>query len=561
MAGTLAPIVRTAAHADVLLRGGAVLADPGDADADGTAIALAAGAVLAVGGDELDALIGPETVIVELDGRAVVPGLIDDHLHLAAYGMSLSGDVDVSPASLTAWPALGAALRGAHPDGSGWIRCRGWDDAVLGRPGRTADVDAALAAAGLAGVPSVLFDMTGHRLLLGTAGLDATGLSASRAHTDGCFVDGAMEVALERMPQLDRAALERGILAAQRDLLDRGITGVTDPGLGPGGRALLDGASGTVALDAYRSIEARGELVLRTSVLVLCSGTGGASAAETKAVLDGGLAAVLDGADVRRLVVRGVKVFADGTPRSGTAWFSDPYRGAAQGGSMVVAGADAAERVRELDEIIETIVRAGLSAHVHATGDATAAAAVRSMVRHPTTTGAHTIIHGDFLTDATLHRMATHGIRWTANPEIARSAAPITEAIVGVERASRRVPLEQALVAGVVASISSDAPVVDPDWRRSLHAAITRPFGASTRPSMLTTRQALALMTSAPACGDGTDVWRGTLLPGKVADLAVLDSGWPAQPDGLLDLAVHQTWIDGRRVGGDRPSTHTRRTS
>lgn len=427
----------------------------------------------------------------------------------------------------------------------------------------------ALARAGLEGTPCVLFDATGHRALVGSAGLAALGLhdgieapsggAVSRdelGRLTGLFVDAALGPVLANLPPVDTAALGRAILAAQRDLVARGITSVTEPGVGVGSTSLLDGSSSLRALDAYTELAASGELLVRMDVLLLFSGTGGASVNDTRVGLASGVLAAFDsrGIDPRQLRIQGVKVFADGIPRSHTAWFAQPYGVPHDCGAMVVAGDTSAERVAGLTEIIRLVDAAGLQVGVHATGDATATVAIDAMadVLRASSSGLHHyVIHADFLGTAELASLAAEGIGFTTNPDIARASAPIAPGLVGEERHNARQPIAAALDAGVVATISSDGPVVEPDWRSNMHAAIARPYETPSAPTgrrVLTTLDALATMTVNPARLDGSASWRGSLRPGVVGDLVVLGGAWPDDddPDALLDLSGDLTLIGGQ---------------
>ncbi|MGO2112120.1 MAG: amidohydrolase family protein, partial [Pseudoclavibacter sp.] len=339
-------------------------------------------------------------------------------------------------------------------------------------------------------------------------------------------------------------------------LLARGITSVTEPGIGPGSTSLLDGSTSNRSIELYATLASTGRLELRVDLLLLFSGTGGASATETRTGLATGLhtALVGRGIDGRRLRIAGVKVFADGTPRSHSAWFEQPYGVPHDCGAMVVSGRDDTARADELAEIIRVIDAAGLQAGVHATGDATAHAALDAMQVAMGASGPHRhhyVIHGDFIDAGRFPGLAAAGIGWSTNPAIARATAAIGPTLLGRERHDSRQAIAEALDAGMNATIASDAPVVDPDWRVGMHSAITRPYdtGSVRHARSLTTLDALAAMTVCPADLDGTGEWRGTLMPGAAADFAVVDA-WPDDDDvdALLAIRIDRTVIDGTPV-------------
>ena len=111
---------------------------------------------------------------------------------------------------------------------------------------------------------------------------------------------------------------------------------------------------------------------------------------------------------------------------------------------------------------------------------------------------------------------------------------------------------------GALLLFGSDAPVEQPSVFAGLHAAVTRrradgtPEGGWIPEERLCLRPALHAYTLAPALVERSDAWRGTLYPGKVADLIVLDGDpfWRAyhDPDRLLDLRVEMTFFEGEIV-------------
>lgn len=560
--------------ADLVLRGGEVLtfADwtPGSDPGRVSAIAVKDGLVLATGtDDEVSSHIGAATRVVELGGRAVIPGINDVHLHVVAYAMARFGLRDVSSATIGTWEGLHDALTPESVGEDGWIRAQGWDASALGRPGTAADVDRALSAHGIAGSPTVLFDRTGHQLLVGSATLQRLGIGATTpdppggavehdadGHPTGVFTDAATALVLARMPRVPAGTLVRVLRRAQRELAALGITSLTDPGIGPGHATLFDGSASPLALDALTELALSGDLTVRTAVLLTFGGTGGETAENVRSGLTGALPNACDGVDPRMLRIAGVKVFADGIQRSGTAWHHEPYGPSARRGQLAVAGATDAERIAELDRILAEIARSGRQAGIHATGDAASDAVVESLLSRPEQTRATRpyLIHGDFLPVAGMDSLAAGGIGWAANPVISRMVCGIGLELLGHDRQATRQPLASALRAGVAVALSSDAPVVSPDWREAVVTAVERSQTDGHRhpldPEAVSSVDALAMLTVTPAVIDHAETFKGRLRAGYVADLAVLGGTWPGTEDvrSLLERTIDLTVVGGRIV-------------
>lgn len=561
-------------HADLVLRGGQILTfaewSPGGDPGTVSALAVKNGLVLAAGtDDEVSGRIGPATRVVELEGRAVVPGINDVHLHVVAYAMARFGLRDASPAAIGDWEGLSGALTPQAVGDDGWIRAQGWDAAALGRAGSAADVDAALSAHGIPDVPAVLFDRTGHQLLVGTATLRRLGIDEqtpdppggamerdAAGQPTGVFTDAATALILSRMPRVPAATLARVLRRAQHELASLGITSLTDPGIGPGHATLFDGSASPLALEALADLARAGELAARTAVLLTFGGTGGETAENVRSGLGGALPRAFDGIDDRILRIAGVKVFADGIQRSGTAWHHEPYGPAGRRGQLAVAGSTDDERRDMLDDILAAVAASGRQAGVHATGDAASDAVIESLLSRAEATRSTRpyVIHGDFLPAAGMGDLAAAGIGWAANPVISRMVCGLGHELLGADRQAVRQPLASALRSGVAVALSSDAPVVSPDWRDAVVTAVERSQTDGRHhpgdPEAVSSVDALAMLTVTPAVLDHAESYKGRLRPGFVADLAVLSGPWPGSDDvrRLLETTVELTVMDGRIV-------------
>jgi predicted amidohydrolase YtcJ len=572
--------VEEVAHADTVLRGGPILDlsewTPGDCatqqwlDNRPRALAIKQGDIVALG-TAAEALIGPATTVIELDGNTVIPGINDGHLHFTAYSVATHTYVKMGTDVFTNIDQLADFLTEDQVDESGWIRGHGWDTLVLGRKLTARDIDGALALNGIEGTPVVLFDWSGHSLTANTVALALAGITAKTpdpaggvierdadGKPEGFLTDAAISLLIAVVPPVPRAQLIDAYRKGQADLHALGITALTEPGLGPGHRALLDGSGSVEALDALADFEEAGELTMRISVLVLPNGTGGANAADVKTHLDTGLARRYDerSVDPRRLTIAGVKVFADGTPQNGTTWHKEPVHvenpPGHHCGHMVVTGDTDIDKVAELREIIRTVDAAGLQVAIHAIGDQTVETVIDTIAEiAPHSPLRHYLIHTTELYPHGWETLAANGIGACFNPVIIGTFARFLDP----ERIRRTEPIRSTLHEGVRPGITSDAPVVPPDWRPAVVNAVTRAHcWAGAVPADdhegITTLDALALLTSGAAFRDRAELWRGTLAVGQRADLSVLEGAWPSDEnvESLLDRPILRTVIDGKTV-------------
>ena len=503
------------------------------------------------------------TVTVDLQGRSVIPGIDDSHLHAYEYGRALTALPLGEAADLG---ALRSILNTAQPESSGWYRGHGWLPSVRGTGSEgqltAADIDDVTSAG-----PALLGDFSGHAALANSSALHVAGITSATAdpvggvivrdesgQPTGLLFEAAVGLVASAMPPLETTDRIAALRTAQTHLVACGIVSVTDPGLGPGGVTLMDGTGTLDAVEAYRLMDESGELLLRTHIMLLFGGLGGTTAAAVASGLDHwGQPSRADRS--KRLSVDQLKVFADGIPRSRTSWLSEPYDDCSHG-HMTVAGETDAERVAELTAIVAAGAIRGWQVGTHATGDATITAVIDAVASLGPDQGLrHYVIHGDLVSTADLGRLAELGMGLNTQPGIRWAVGSAATRFLGRDRNMRKQPLRSALDAGVALALSTDAPVIAPDWRRTVAAAMERNLRDEPDyrdDQRLTAVQALAAMSHAGAWQCHEEGWRGTIAAGMAADLVVLDRqvDW-SDAQAVLAAQVETVLIDGTVVHGD----------
>ncbi|GAA4233254.1 amidohydrolase [Actinomadura meridiana] len=575
------------ANPDLVLLNGEVLT----ADAEfsvAQALAVTGGTITAVGGtEEIRALAGPRTQVVDLRGRTALPGINDSHLHGCAFGATRPPlALDVGFPAVRSIAEIQASVKEAAsriPEGE-WIRGNGWDPGYLsecsgsprgdapprppgasrvegGRMPDRADLDAVSPAH-----PVYLQDFSGHLTWANSRALELAGVTRDTPtpeggviHKDatgnptGLLAEGAQALVQGSLPAYTRDDLVRAIRANIAVLHREGITSYTEPGLGPGGKSLFAGTCDQPTLDTYAELARSGDLGARVSVLLLLTGMGG-SVDEITA----GLAAAQVPADVdpRLLRVIGVKLFADGTPPNKTAWMRDEYSGGGFG-CLCVHGATDAMRATELNEMVRLAHIAGHQLGIHVTGDRSLDAVVDALeaaqVAHPRDDPRHYVIHADLPGAQSLRKLAEHRFGANMNPAIKWTIVDMLEEMLGPERAAYQYPVRSAIEAGIPVTASSDAPVTYPNWRQGITAMLLRESKASGRvfgpEERVGLPDAVRAYTSNAAWQDFAEDWKGTLEPGRAADVAVLDGTITSlDPHDLPDVPVAMTVFDGRVV-------------
>ncbi|GAA4431013.1 amidohydrolase [Georgenia halophila] len=534
--------------ADLLLFNGNVLTMSGPfAPAD--AIAIKDGVVVATGDmRELRRFTNSRTETVNLEGRTVIPGVNDAHLHAMGFGTSQPPlTLDLSREAVSSIAEIRELVaRSVQEKGPGqWVRGRGWDQGYLaeGRYPTRHDVDDVSPDN-----PVALEEWSGHALWVNSRALELAGITRDTVpplggeivkdgdgEPTGLLLEGAARLVQAVVPPFTEEEKRQALRISVGLMHQNGITSVTEPGT----------SLGSVGL--YRDMLHAGDIRQRFTIMLAASGAD--DLRET--LVD---ARQLE-TDADWLNVSQVKIYGDGVPtQAKTAWVSEPYVGGGYGG-LTLPGSSVEEQLATLDEWVMTAHELGFQVGTHATGDRTISAAVDAYLGAAAAHGdrglRHYVIHGDLTTPEDLRRMADAGFGLSFNPQIKRSLAHQLVDVIGRERANYQWPYRSALDAGVSVGSASDSPVVGaPNFREGITAMLTRRslatgevFGAEERIGL---EEALATYTTAGAWQDHAEDWKGTLAEGMAADLCVLDGdllGTP--PEEIVDLPVGMTVVGG----------------
>ena len=500
------------------------------------AVAIIGDRILAVGNDDqMKTVAGPSTRIIDLKGRAVIPGLMDNHLHGAGGGPG----VDLSRARSMAevMAALQARIQSSKP-GDLIVSNSDWHEAQLKEqrlPLRD-DLDK------VAPQNPVVLVRGGHEYILNSAALARSNISESTpepaggritkyesGRLNGELVDTAK--ALVQVPRPVRTAGEvmASRIADYKKLNAVGLTTVRHPG---------------VSIDEYnmlREIQRRGELTMRVNVLM----------SNTPALLQYSIRP--DEGD-EWLRVGGVKLAVDGGFEGGL--MREPYE-EPWGESRTFRGLQTIDTERFI-AAVRTFNQRQWRVATHAVGDAAIdlvlnayekANAEQSIVDRR-----WSIEHAFIGRPDQLPRMKALGLAISAQNHL-YLAGPSLVKYWGATRAGITTPVKMYLDAQLPVSSGTDAPVVPypPLW--TIYHFVTRDTisGGVLGPDQRVTRQqALRMATINNAWLTMEERTKGSIEPGKFADLVVLseDPLTCSEPQ-LRDAKVLTTMIGGKVVAGD----------
>ncbi len=521
-----------------------------------TGVAIKDGRFVAVGADaDIRNLSGPKTVVEDLAGATVIPGLIDAHNHLLATGRVL-GQVSLYDCRTIAEITDRIAARAAESPAGTWIIGRGWDESLLDerRHPTRSDLD------WVSPDHPVVIHRVWNRLVANTPALAAANISREtpdpsadeeyggsferdeRGEPTGLFHARAQSLILDAIPEPREEERVAAIAAACRAYNALGITGVAEPGLYPR------------EIRAFQRAQREGVLTVRTELLLAAWGFGKRS----EDIADDGdqiekrleAAGVTGGFGDDLLRLEGVKLMPDGGISDRTAKMHEAYDGEPDNtGAWVI-------EPERLSALIRWVHDLGWSMDIHTCGSLTQEVVVRAYAAAqdaaPKPWLRHRVHHAYLPTPETLAVMASHQIpALVSSPFLTNLGEGFVNAL-GADRAARMMPMRTYLDAGIPLAGSSDSPITDFNPWVGMHAAAVRetvtgrPLGPRER---LTPAEALHSYTLGGAHATGQEANRGSISIGKLADLVVLGQDPLAIPAAeLRDVRPVATLLGGEWV-------------
>jgi predicted amidohydrolase YtcJ len=515
--------------------------DPGRPRAE--AVAVRGGRIVAVGSDgEIAPFVGPGTRVLDIEGRTVVPGFYDAHAHLLGMGFArIDVDLDGARSYAEVVARVAAAVKTRAP--GEWIRGRGWHEERWSMPApgavRGFPTHAALSAVSPDN-PVVLTRADGHAVLVNAKAMALRGITASTpaprggeiVHDEagrptGIFVDNAE--ALVEPEARTTEETRRALAAAMEECLRKGVT------------SLVDAGEGSDVLALYREYAAAGKLRIRVYAMALGLDT------------LRGLNSPEIGLGEGFLTIRAVKLYADGALGSRGAALLEPYTDDPGSRGLLVTPKE------RLLEATRLALEKGFQVATHAIGDRANRVVLdvyeQALAEHPEVKDPRLRIeHAQILDAADIPRFGRLGIIASIQGIHCPSDRPWAPKRLGMARVREGGYVWRKLLAtGARLLNGTDAPVEDIDPIQNFHATVTRqdahgqPPGGFDPDQKLTREEALRSMTVDAAYGSFEEKEKGSITPGKMADLVVLSQDILTVPDDrLMQTQVLATMVNGK---------------
>ncbi|MFI8081394.1 amidohydrolase [Kitasatospora sp. NPDC086009] len=518
-----------------------------------TSLAVTGERITAVGHDEVRQLIGPGTEVVDLEGRLLIPGFEDSHIHAVFGGTELAECDLTGTVGADEYLRRVAAFAAAHPDRT-WITGGGWsmESFAGGLPTRH------LLDSVVPDRPVYLVNRDHHGAWANTRALELAGLTRDTPDPadgrierepdgtpSGMLQEGATGLVARLVPPTDAAGRLAGLHRAQELLHSLGITGWQDALLG-----IFNGQPDPS--DAYAAAAKAGTLTARVTGALWWDRNRGADQipelVARRAQLTGG-----------RFRAGSVKIMQDGIAENFTAALSTPYLdgcgcATANSGLSFVDPAALCGYVTALDAL-------DFQVHFHALGDRAVREALDAIEVARAANGRrgtrHHLAHLQVVHPSDLPRFAALGAIANIQPLWAAHEPQMDELTIpflGPERAAWQYPFGGLLRAGATLAAGSDWPVSSPDPIAGIHVAVNRMEPDATDGRVFLPEQrldlatALAAYTAGSAHVNGHDD-AGSLRTGHLADLVVLDRDFfAAPPEEIAATRVERTYVGGQLV-------------
>lgn len=501
------------------------------------AMAVAGDSIIAVGTTkEIMKYKGPDSEVSDLEGKFIVPGFIDSHVHFYMGGSNLAS-VQLRDAStpeefisrikeFAARQKPGTWILGGDWDGMGWegLPEKGWIDSVTpDNPVFVSRLDGHMGLANslamkLAGVDRKVKDIAGGSITRN-----------SKGEPTGIFKDNAMDMIFNKVPPASDEEVESALLAAMDYFASNGVTSVH--GVDAGGYD-----------DAIARIRTSGRLITRVYVMETISRW-----STLKDQID------REGKGDRWVSTGGVKAFVDGSLGSHTAAFIDPYTDLQTDSGLLVNSEE------DLYNWVSNADKAGLQVAIHAIGDRAINVLLNIYERVGKENGERDrrfrIEHSQHIAPGDIARYAQLNVIASMQPYHTIDDGRWAGQFIGPERAKTTYAFRSLLDVKTTLAFGSDWPVAPATPLEGIYGAVTRRTLDDQNPDgwvpeqKITVEEALNAYTKYAAYASFEEEFKGTIEPGKLADFVILDRDiTTADPVTIRDIKVLQTYVGGKKV-------------
>ncbi len=484
---------------------------------------------------------------IDLQGKTVLPGFIDSHLHMLNYAFVGTSykmfDVRSIEEVIEDGKRIDAQLAGAGADLDQWIYGRGWNETFFAGEQRVLnrfDLDKISTER-----PILFIRVCGHIAAVNTKALEIVlGLENCKEYIEqidvenGILTEASVKLCYNAMKEPSVEKLKEMILFAQKDINEAGITSVESDNF-----LSLPGRNSEWIMQAYRELDDEKKLTLR--IREQASFT---AYSDMKAFIDKGYRT---GQGTDFYSIGPVKLYQDGSLGAKTALMHEPFEGTDTCGTMVHTAED-------LQNCVDCAYEHDMQILIHSIGDRAADmvcdAYINAIEKYGKKENRLAINHLQIVSEDLFDRMKEHDILAYIQPVFVASDKGIIGKLVGEERAARSYMWKTMLDKGLACGGGSDSPVERFSVLEGIQVGVTRDcLHEETEgwhpDEKLTVLEAIRLFTAGNAYCAFQEAKKGTLELGKLADMTVLDQDiFQVRPHDIAKIKVLRTIVGGKEV-------------
>ena len=503
-----------------------------------TAVAVREGRIVAVGSDsDVKAWNGPSTEVIDLAGRTMTPGFNDSHCHPMYVGFSLQQVNASSPPNVTIDDITRRiAARARELRAGEWIMARGYDQARLAEqrhPNRH-DLDAVSPDN-----PVIVVRACGHIAAVNSRALALAGITRDTPDPEGGTIDrdehgeptGVVREAAQHLVRstiADATAeqIKQALILSGDEFLSMGVTSVAEAGI-----------RSDAEMQAYQDLRRSGEFRVRTYLMMMID--------ETLEPLS--RLGIRTGFGDARLRIGPAKIFLDGSIGGRTARMSQPYEDEDDNLGLWM------QDPQVMKNKLKAAHKAGFQCCAHAIGDAAIELLIQSfeeaLQEAPRPNSRHRIEHSSILRPDLLDRIQRIGAIPVPGTSFLYAFKNAYVQNLGMDRIRYAYAMNTFFQRGIIASASTDAPVVSTSAMIGIQTMVTRRSeeGDEVWPEeRVSLEQAVRAYTYNGAYASFEEDIKGTIEPGKLADLTVLETDLrQVDPRELGKVSVDLTIREG----------------
>lgn len=515
-----------------------------DDDSVVQAVGVKDGRIEFIGTNEEAAEIACEEKI-DLQGRLMLPGFVDSHLHMLHYAF-VEKSVKLFDCT-SVEDCLAAAEKKIKSQGERsltWLFCRGWNETHFDEPRypHKDELDALRSD-----IPIIMVRVCGHAAVTNTCGLKRLEKIPNFAEIErdvdfetGTLKENAIQFFYSILEAPSQEEIEEYIVYGNQKLNEAGITAIQSDDL-----ASLPGKNWRRIMDAFRSLDEKGQLTVRVYEQCLFE-----RMEDGKAFVEEGFCTGQTG---NKFTIGPMKMLQDGSLGAMTAAMEEPYEGETENRGLIIYTQE------ELDDMLDFCDRHQMQTAIHCIGDRAMNMVIeaieKSGARKDNPKGRHGIVHAQITNPQILKKMAEQEILAYVQPVFVDLDMDVVESRIGAHRMEGVYAWKSMLDLGIRTMGGSDAPVVSFDILENLYFTVTRknmkglPEEGWIPSEKMGIDEAVKLFTKYPAYGSCTESENGTIELGKHADLVVLaEDLYKVEPDHIKDVKVDMTVSAGEIV-------------